>query len=154
MTAYAALKIVHLLGVTLFVGNIIVTALWKTMADRTDQPTTIAYAQRLVTLTDCVFTAGGVALLLIGGYGMVYFGGLNLRDPWLVWGQALFAASGVIWILVLIPIQIAQARLARDFENSGDIPRRYWRLEKWWVGCGILATILPLINFYVMIFKP
>lgn len=36
----------------------------KTLADRTGD--VIAYAQRLVTVTDWVFTAGGVALILIG----------------------------------------------------------------------------------------
>ena len=58
---YDAFKVVHLFGVILFLGNIIVTAVWKVMADRTGDPRIIAYAQRLVTLTDWIFTAGGVA---------------------------------------------------------------------------------------------
>ena len=48
---YLAFKVIHLLGVVLFLGNIIVTAVWKTLADRTREPRTIAYAQRLVTVT-------------------------------------------------------------------------------------------------------
>jgi hypothetical protein len=32
---YLAFKVIHLLGVVLFLGNIIVTAVWKTLADRT-----------------------------------------------------------------------------------------------------------------------
>jgi catechol 2,3-dioxygenase-like lactoylglutathione lyase family enzyme len=39
------------------------------MADRTRDPTIIAFAQRQVTLTDFVFTAGGVALILATGAG-------------------------------------------------------------------------------------
>jgi len=62
--SYNAFKVVHLFGVVIFLGNIIVTALWKVMADRTDNPRIIAYAQRLVTLTDWIFTAGGVAFLV------------------------------------------------------------------------------------------
>ena len=91
---YDAFKVVHLFGVVLFLGNIIVTAVWKVMADHTDDPGIIAYAQRLVTLTDWIFTAGGVVLILVGAYGMAAVAGLNLRGTtWLVWGQALLPGA-------------------------------------------------------------
>ena len=125
--SYNAFKVIHLFGVVLFLGNIIVTALWKVLADRTREPAVIAYAQWLVTLTDWIFTAGGVVLILIGAYGMVAVGGLDLRQTWLVWGQSLFVLSGVIWVAVLIPTQIAQARQARAFAAGGSIPDSYWR---------------------------
>jgi uncharacterized membrane protein len=152
--SYNAFKVVHLLGVVLFLGNIIVTALWKMLADRTREPAVIAYAQWLVTLTDWIFTAGGVALILIGAYGMVAVGGLDLRQTWLVWGQSLFVISGVIWVAVLIPTQIAQARLARAFAAGGPIPDSYWRLGRRWAIWGVIATIVPLCNLYFMVFKP
>ena len=52
--------VVHLLGVVLFLGNILVTAMWKLLADRTRAPGVVAYAQRVVTITDFAFTAPGV----------------------------------------------------------------------------------------------
>ena len=85
--SYNAFRVIYLLGVVLFLGNIIVTALWKMLADRTREPAVIAYAQWLVTLTDWIFTAGGVVLIVIGAYGMVAVGGLDLRQTWLVWGS-------------------------------------------------------------------
>jgi uncharacterized membrane protein len=36
---------VHVLGFVVFLGNLIVTAVWKTLADRTRDPGEIAYAQ-------------------------------------------------------------------------------------------------------------
>ena len=39
---YDAFKVVHLFGVVLFLGNIIVTAVWKLLADRTGEPRVIA----------------------------------------------------------------------------------------------------------------
>jgi uncharacterized membrane protein len=153
--SYEAFKVVHLFGVVVFLGNIIVTALWKVMADRTGEPQIVAYAQRLVTLTDWIFTAGGVALILIGGYGMAAVAGLDLRGTtWLVWGQAVLIASGLIWIAVLIPTQMAQARAARAFAQGGAIPRSYWRQSRRWMIWGIIATIVPLVNLYIMVFKP
>jgi uncharacterized membrane protein len=152
--SYNAIKVIHLFGVVLFLGNIIVTALWKMLADRTREPAVIAYAQWLVTLTDWIFTAGGVVLILIGAYGMVAVGGLDLRQTWLVWGQSLFVLSGLIWVAMLIPTQIAQARLARAFAAGGPIPDSYWRLGRRWAIWGAIATIIPLCNLYFMVFKP
>ena len=117
--SYETFKVVHLLGVILFLGNIIVTGAWKVLADRTGEPRVIAYAQRVVTLTDWIFTAGGAALILIGAYGMAAVGHLDLRgSAWLIWGQAIFVASGVIWLIILIPTQILQARQARAFADT------------------------------------
>jgi uncharacterized membrane protein len=155
MLTYTTFKSIHMLGIVLFLGNIIVTGLWKSFADRTQNPVVIGFAQRLVTVTDWVFTFGGVILLVIGGYGMANVAGLDLRSTsWLVLGQGIFLASGVIWVAILIPIQIRQARLAHDFENGGEIPALYWRLNRHWLFWGILATVIPLANLYVMVAKP
>lgn len=64
--AWLALAI---LGVVLFLGNIIVTPVWKLLADRTQSPPVVAYAQRLVTVTDVAFTATGVVLIIVSGQG-------------------------------------------------------------------------------------
>lgn len=155
MSSYLAFKVVHILGVVLFLGNIIVTGVWKVLADRTNDPRTIAYAQNLVTLTDWIFTAGGVVLILIGAYGMVWVAGLNpLGAAWLIWGQSLLIASGIIWAVILIPTQIAQAREARAFANGGAIPESYWRHGRRWAIWGTIATLLPLANLYFMVVKP
>jgi len=100
-------------------------------------------------------TLGGIILILIGAYGMVATGGLDpLRTTWLLWGQGLFIVSGVIWALVLVPTQISQARMARDFARGGAIPARYWHLGRRWMIWGTIATLLPLANLYVMVVKP
>jgi uncharacterized membrane protein len=151
---YNVFKIIHLLGVVLFLGNIIVTGVWKALADRTRDPRVIAYAQRLVTLTDWIFTAGGAALILIGAYGMAAAANLDLRQTWLLWGQGLFILSGIVWILVLIPTQIVQARLARAFAADHAVPESYWRYSRRWYFWGTLATVVPLGNLYFMVFKP
>jgi uncharacterized membrane protein len=145
----------HLLGVVLFLGNIIVTAVWKVLADRTQSPPVVAYAQRLVTVTDVVFTATGVVLIIVSGQVMAGdYGGVFSGPAWLTWGWSLFIASGVIWVAFLIPIEVMQARLARGFRDAATIPERYWRLSRMWAGFGAIATLLPLANLYLMTFKP
>lgn len=153
-SAYLWLKTLHVLGAVLFLGNIIVTGWWKLAADRTRDARIIAFAQRQVSLTDYVFTAGGVALLLGAGLLNIHLHGMQISAlPWLVWGIALFAASGVIWVAVLVPMQSAQARMAREFAAGGPIPDAYWRLCRRWNFWGALATLLPVSVLYFMVFK-
>lgn len=154
MDNYQLLKSIHLLGVTIFLGNIIVTAVWKILADKTRSPAIVAYAQRLVTITDFAFTAVGVLLVYVSGHLMApNFGGID-AVYWLTTGWLLFIASGIIWVLILIPLQVKQAKLAKDFATKKEIPKLYWTLSKYWGIFGIIATILPLANLYFMVFKP
>lgn len=162
---YLLYKSLHILGVILFVGNIIITGWWKVMADRTRHPAIIAYAQRQVTLTDFVFTAGGSALVLLTGIANAQVMGVVVKNHiavdlttltvrWLANGYWLFVLSGILWVLVLIPVQIKQARMARTFAEGSPIPALYWKLCRVWLWVGALATILPLGNLYWMVFKP
>jgi len=154
MDNYQLLKTVHLLGVTIFLGNIIVTAVWKVLADKTKTPAIVAYAQRLVIVTDFTFTAVGVLLILVSGRMMASGFGEIGEVFWLSWGWWLFIASGVIWVIILIPLQIKQAKLAKDFATKEEIPESYWVLSRYWVMFGIIATILPPANLYFMVVKP
>ena len=152
---YLVLKSVHIFGVILLLGNLIVTAWWKLMANRTKNPSIIAFAQRQVTLTDFVFTAPGALLAILAGDSMAYnFMADSWSIEWLTWGRSLFITSGIIWISILIPTQIKQARLASNFANGKSIPDEYWKLSTRWNIFGTIAVVLPLINIYWMVFKP
>ena len=129
MSLYFLFKSMHLLGVVLFLGNIIVTGWWKYMADRNGDPLVIAFAQRQVTLTDYVFTAGGAALVFVGGVAMSVMAGLQTQF-WVLLGAGLFTLSGIIWAVILIPVQIKQARMAKAFKRNEPIPRDDLKLNQ------------------------
>ena len=102
--SYTLFKIIHVFGVVLFLGNIIVTGVWKVLADRQGDPKTVAFSQRLVTLTDWFFTFPGVLLILLTGLHMAMTWGGIFSQFWIITGLSLFTASGIIWVLILIPI--------------------------------------------------
>ena len=77
--SYLLLKSIHIFGVILLLGNIIVTAWWKFMADKTQNPSIIAFAQRQVILTDFVFTAPGALVAILAGDYMAYS---SMTDTW------------------------------------------------------------------------
>lgn len=151
---YLWLKTLHLLGVVLFLGNIIVTGWWKNLADRTKNAQIIAFAQRQVTLTDYIFTAGGAAILFAAGAVNVAMHNLQYSSKWLSMGSLMFTLSGIIWIVILIPTQIKQAKMAKVFAETSVIPSQYWKMCKTWNIWGAIATLLPLVNIYWMTFKP
>lgn len=152
---YETFKAIHVFGVVILLGNVIVTAFWKVYADRTRNPPVIAFAQRLVTTTDFVFTGGGIFLMLVGGFGAAH---VNDLDPfgtsWLIWGQALFLISGAIWMAVLIPAQIRLARAARRFGPGTVIAPDYWQDERRALVWGIIATLPLIAAIGIMVMKP
>ena len=121
MTGYLTFKTIHVLAAIVFVGNIVVTGVWKGLADRTRSREVITFAQRLVTITDYLFTGGGAVVVLMTGLLMMRsYERTVLEIPWLFWGIALFAVSGTIWLAALVPIQRKQIRLLR--ESGEGIP--------------------------------
>ncbi|CDZ77770.1 putative integral membrane protein [Legionella massiliensis] len=154
MQSYLMLKMFHVFGVILFLGNIIVTAFWKTFADYSKDWRVIAFSQKLVTYTDIFFTAIGALILAVTGILMAKQYANFLHIKWIAWGLGLFIASGIIWVLILVPLQIKLHQIAKQFKTTQTVSDEYWRLEKFWMIFGIIATVLPLINLYWMVFKP
>lgn len=153
--SYILFKNLHLLGAIILIGNVTVTAVWKVFADRTKKPAVVAFAQQLVTYTDWTFTLGGIVLILVGGYGMAWVSGTSILSiGWLVWAQVWFFGSGLIWLFILIPTQITQARQARRFAGGDVIPDDYRQLARRWIFWGIVSTVPLVVVLYLMIAKP
>ncbi len=148
---YEILKLLHVLGAVILIGNVTVTAFWKVFADRTGDARVIAHAQIGVTVTEWMFTLPAIVLVLGGGYGMTFYAGLDLGARWLVLGQALFLISGLIWLFILVPLQIRQARLARDLKPGQPIDASYREACRQWLVWGIGATIPLIAALYFMI---
>ena len=62
----------------------------------------------------------------------------------------LFGLSGLIWALVLVPIQLKQRALLNRFDY---ITADYLRLSKVWQISGAVATVVPLPIVYLMVTK-
>ena len=71
----ANLKVLHLICACLFLGNVIVSGIWAVLAERTRNHAIIQFSNRVVLITDLVFTFLGslgvvwTGFSLSGGYG-------------------------------------------------------------------------------------
>ncbi|MFS0840829.1 DUF2269 family protein [Paenibacillus sp. 1P03SA] len=144
----------HLLGVVLFVGNIVTAAFWKVSADVTNQPVEIHHAAKNVMLADCVFTIPGLALVIVSGSILAGRANFSLAGlNWLTLSLLLFAVTAVIWVAVLIPLQRRMIRYSAECIDSGTISKAYWDASRAWNTFGIAATLLPLAILYLMVMK-
>ncbi len=154
MALYDICKFLHITGIVMLMGNITATAIWKFFADRTGDARIIAFAQRLVTYTDWMLTFWGIVLTIGGGYGAAYLGRYDLTGGWLLWSQLLFTLAGLIWLGLLVPIQIRQARVAKGFASGGDVPEGYRRDSRRWIIWGLVATVPLVAVTWLMTAKP
>ncbi|KAB7643858.1 DUF2269 family protein [Polymorphobacter fuscus] len=152
---YDLLKFVHITGVVMLMGNITVTAIWKFFADRDGRAEVLGFAQKLVTYTDWSMTVWGVVLTMVGGYGMAAMAGWDLIGArWLLASQGLFVIAGLIWLLVIVPIQRRQARMARMFAQGGVVPDAYRRESRRWLAWGLVSTVPLVAATWLMVAKP
>ncbi len=147
------LKALHILGVNLFIGNIIVSAFWKTMADRSGTLSVMQFGIKLVNLTDMLFTGLGSTLLIVTGHMMAKEFGRVMSQEWIVVSYILFGISGILWLVVLVPIQIKQSRLIKALPSDASIPTSYYQLGKLWSLVGTIAIVVPLPAIVLMVSK-
>jgi uncharacterized membrane protein len=144
------LKIVHLMCACLFLGNVIVSGVWAAMAERTRNHAVVQFSNRMVLITDLLFTLTGALGVVITGHLMAVRYGGDTAHPWLTWSYALFGLSGLIWLLVLVPIQLKQRQMLR---RTTQITAEYLQLSRTWYIAGGLATVLPLPILYLRVNK-
>jgi uncharacterized membrane protein len=71
-------------------------------------------------------------------------------QAWITWSYMLFGLSGLIWALVLVPIQLRQRVLLKRHQA---ITPQYLKLSRIWQISGAIATVVPLPIVYLMIIK-
>jgi uncharacterized membrane protein len=146
----SSLKILHVLCACLFLGNVIVSGVWAALAERTRNHAIIQFSNRMVLITDLLFTATGAIGVVLTGHLMAERYGGEAGHPWISWSYALFGLSGLIWLLVLLPIQLKQRRL---LQRTTQITSEYLLWSRVWQIAGAVATVLPLPILYLMVTK-
>jgi len=150
MIMISTLKTIHVLCACLFLGNVIVSGTWAALAERTRNHQIIQFSNRLVLITDLLFTLTGALGVIVTGHLMAKQYGGGEAPGWISWSYMLFGMSGLIWAFVLLPIQLKQRVLLRRYDY---ITSEYLRLSRVWQISGAVATALPLPIVYLMINK-
>lgn len=152
----AWLKVLHVVAVILFMGNIVTGVFWHKHAQKTRDPRLIGQAMRGVIASDRLFTMPGVVAIIATGVAMALLMGLPLlRTGWIAWSLLLFGISGAVFMARLAPLQRRMAEFAEAGAASGNFDfAAYHRLSKQWDFWGAIATLAPLGALALMVLKP
>jgi|SRR5271166_5433525 len=148
-------KVLHVLAVIVFLGNITVGVFWKRWADRTQEARIIANTIDGIIVADRVFTIPGVIFLLIGGVGAAVSAGFPiLGTGWILWSIGLFTISG----LAFGPLARVQRLLSATAHQAVDAGSMSWplyhQLSGVWNFWGMIALVAPIVAAVLMIAKP
>ncbi len=152
MVANDSVKVLDVLSACLFLGNVVVSGTLAFIAERTRNFEVIAFSNRLVLITDLMFMLTGALLVVYTGSLMShrYDGVPAASQAWITWSYMLFGVSGLIWVLVLVPIQWRQRVL---LGRHRAITPECLKLSRIWQISGAVATLVPLPIVYLMIVK-
>jgi uncharacterized membrane protein len=154
---FLALKVVHILAVILFLGNITLAMVWKLDADRTRNPAIMAHVLKGVVLGDRWITVPCAVILSVSGVTMAIMSRLPLLHVGWIWESLLlFALSGALYIFPIGPDQrrmLAIAHAANQDTAAMDW-NAYKRLSRRWLRLGAVAILAPALAVMLMVLKP
>ncbi|MBM3414633.1 MAG: DUF2269 family protein [Bacteroidetes bacterium] len=141
-------KLLHIIGVVLLMGNMIVGPIWFMYAYNSKDKHLLKFAGKLLALTDLYITIPGIALTVINGLFLASAYGGTKNQPWLFYSIILLF---VMWVLS-IPLIYIQEKIYQSLSKDFDITTLSSLLLRW----GIMGTIImipPVVMFYLMVVK-
>ena len=106
VTTYSLLKLAHLVAVILFLGNTTLGLFWVSHAQRSGDPYLVRHAMQGIVRSDRWFTLPGIFLIIGAGVAAAMTGGFRLLAVgWIAWSILMFTVSGLVFGLVLAPLQ-------------------------------------------------
>ena len=156
MHFYLLLKLVHVVAVIAFLGNVTTGLFWHAHAARTRDPRLLAHTMAGIIRSDRLFTMPGVLLIVASGVAAALVGRLPLIGTgWILWTIVLFSVSGAVFGMRVAPLQRELRALAEAGASSGAFEfDRYRALARRWELWGAVATVTPLAGLALMVLKP
>ena len=153
---YLALKVIHLLAVIMFFGNIVTGLFWKLLADGSHDPMIIAHALRAIIRLDRWITLPSIVLIVAAGVAAAMAAHLPILGTfWISASIALFTVSGIAFGVWVAPLQARMRVLAEAGATSDSMDwEAYRRLSRRWEFWGAVATLAPAVALVLMVVKP
>lgn len=152
---YLVFKLLHVIAVVMFLGNITTGLFWHAHAARTRDPKLLAHTMDGIIRSDRLFTTPGVLGILAAGVALAIYGNFPmLRTGWILWTLVLFAISGAIFGMRIVPMQRQLRALAQSGASGSFDYAQYHALAVRWELWGAAALLTPAIGLALMVLKP
>ncbi len=155
MVYYVYFKLIHLVAVVIFLGNIITGFYWMRAAVKTKDLKIIAHTVKYLIRADKYFTTPGVIILTAGGLLAAIYGQIPiLKTGWIFLPIVLFSISGIAFAYKVAPLQKKILVLTSSENLTSDFDwKNLMKIYREWDIWGLFALITPLAAFVMMILK-
>src|SRR5688572_3347982 len=153
--SYGYLKLIHILAVMIFLGNIITGLFWMHLAVKTKDLKIMTFTMKGIRDADRYFTIPGVVLITVFGFSAAIFGHYPiLHTGWIFWSIIMFSISGLAFGFKVAPLQKKIYHLTLNKESSKDFDWKYFnKVYLEWDIWGVIALVTPLAAFIMMTLK-
>jgi uncharacterized membrane protein len=147
MDEHAWLRMMHVTGAVLLLGNVTVTGFWAAYLYRSRPATEFRPVARGIMWADAVFTLGGGTLLTVSGILLAARLGLPVRDtPWLMKGIVALATATLVWLVVLLPLQLRLERIPPTDQPGLHRTFLQWSVIGWADTAILLYGLLAMVT--------
>ncbi|MFA6468547.1 MAG: DUF2269 family protein [Bacteroidota bacterium] len=152
---YSFYKLIHILGVALFLGNIITGLFWMHRAIGTKNISVISHTMKGIIDADTYFTIPCVIVIVAAGFMTAIIGQYPmLTTGWILWPIILFSISGATFTAKVGPLQKKIHALAADAETKGTLDwDQFHSMVRAWNLWGAVAVVTPLTAAVMMVLK-
>jgi len=152
---YLYFKLIHLVAVIIFLGNIITGLFWMHIAVKTKDLKIISHTMKGIIKADRYFTIPGVIIITAGGFMAAIYGHFPiLQTGWIFWSIVLFSISGLAFGFKVAPLQKRIYNLTLNKETSAGFDWvNFHKIYLEWDIWGLIALVTPLAAFVMMTLK-
>lgn len=142
-------KFLHLAGVVVFLGNVILGPLWFYLSLRDNNIETVKFTFNLLVAFDIYITAPSIFLVVINGlYLGSAIGGIENVD----WLKHSVYSLIILWIFI-IPILILQDKMVIHIKKGDITSQAFKQLKTKWMTIGLISFVPLVYICYMMVFK-
>jgi uncharacterized membrane protein len=151
---YLIVKTLHVLSAAVLFGTGAGIAFFMLKGQMSGVPAARQFAASTTVTADFLFTLPAVLIQPLSGAWLVWRGGFDWTEWWLVFTYGLYVLAGICWLpVVAIQIRIRRMLNAEAAGRSVD-PAALSRLVRWWFALGWPAFGGLIVVFYLMVAKP
>ena len=154
MGGYLLVKTVHILSATVLFGTGLGIAWFFWMGGRSGDDRAAYFAAQATVTADLVFTTTAGIVQPLSGAWLIWRGGFDAADRWLVATYALYAIAGACWLpVVWLQLRIRN-QLAAKLDGSPFDAALHARYRRWWFALGWPAFLGLVVIVHLMVTKP
>jgi uncharacterized membrane protein len=154
MDPYFFIKTLHILSASVLFGTGAGIAFFMLQGHLSGVPAARRFAATTTVRADFLFTLPAVVVQPLTGAWLIWKGGFDWSDRWLVVTYALYLLAGACWLPV-VAIQMRMKAMLQAEAVTGHLDEaKLSRLFRWWFVLGWPAFGGLIVVFYLMVAKP